>query len=126
MSRAISIFLCDDVPELRALLRYGLEEDPGLLVVGEAGNAEAAIAGVRDLRPDVLVLDLSMPGMDGLEALPLLREAAPGTAVIVFSGFASDRMSEPALALGAARYLEKGEPIDALRGVVRDVVENAA
>lgn len=125
MSPVIRIFLCDDVPELRALLRYGLEEDEGLVVVGEAGNAEEAIAAVGDLVPDVLLLDLSMPGMDGLEALPLLREAAPSTSVIVFSGFAADRMAEPALSLGAARYLEKGEPLDAVRAAVRAVIEAA-
>jgi DNA-binding NarL/FixJ family response regulator len=121
VSPAIRIFLCDDVPELRALLRYGLEEDTSLKVIGEAGNARDAIAGVGELRPDVLLLDLSMPGMDGLEALPLLRQAAPATAVIVFSGFAADRMSEPALALGAARYLEKGEPFDAVRAAIHQV-----
>jgi DNA-binding NarL/FixJ family response regulator len=125
VSSAIRIFLCDDVPELRALLRYGLEEDAALQVVGEAGNARDAIAAVGELRPDVVLLDLSMPGMDGLEALPLLRAAAPDTAVIVFSGFASERMREPALALGAARYLEKGEPFDVVRAAVREVVAAA-
>lgn len=121
----IRIVLCDDVPELRALLRYGLEEDAELAVVGEAGDAEAAIAAVAELTPDVLLLDLSMPGMDGLEALPILRRRAPGTAVIVFSGFAADRMAEPARRLGAARYLEKGEPLEAVREAVREVARAA-
>ena len=125
MSAVIRIFLCDDVPELRTLLRYGLEEGDGIEVVGEAGTAEEAIAGVARLAPDVLLLDLSMPGMDGLEALPLLREASPQTAVIVFSGFAADRMMEPAMALGAARYLEKGEPLDVVRRTVVEVAEAA-
>jgi DNA-binding NarL/FixJ family response regulator len=125
VSTGIRIFLCDDVPELRALLRYGLEEDARLEVVGEAGTAEEAIRAVAGLRPDVVLLDLSMPGMDGLEALPLLRVAAPEAAVIVFSGFAADRMRAPALALGAARYIEKGEPLDAVRTAVREVAEAA-
>ena len=122
MSAPISIYLCDDVPELRALLRFGLEEDPGLKVVGEAGTALEAIEGVRSLRPDVLLLDLSMPGMDGLEAIPLVREAAPETVIVVFSGFAADRMRQPALDLGAAAYLEKGEPLERVRATVRGVV----
>ena len=121
MSPTIGVFLCDDVPELRTLLRYGLEEDQRLKVVGEAGTAREAIAAIAALQPDVVLLDLSMPGMDGLEALPLVRSAAPAAAVIVFSGFAADRMREPALALGAARYLEKGEPLSAVRAAVREV-----
>ena len=121
MAAGIRIFLCDDVPELRALLRFGLEEDPALQIVGEAGDAEKAIAAARELRPDVVLLDLSMPGMDGLEAIPLLREASPETAVVVFSGFAAERMEGPALELGAARYIEKGQPLEHVRQVVHEV-----
>jgi DNA-binding NarL/FixJ family response regulator len=126
MPPAISIFLCDDVPELRALLKYGLEEDQALSVVGEAGTAQEGIAGVAETKPDVLLLDLSMPGMDGLEAIPHIREASPGTAIVIFSGFAADRMREPALALGAVDYLEKGEPLEAVRAKVREVAAAAA
>jgi DNA-binding NarL/FixJ family response regulator len=122
LSPTIRVFLCDDVPELRALLRYGLEEDEQLEVVGEAGTAEDAIAAVGELLPDVVLLDLSMPGMDGLEAIPRLLEVAPGTAIVVFSGFAAARMRAPALELGAARYVEKGEPLETVRATVREVV----
>ena len=121
MSPAIRIFLCDDVPELRALLRYGLEEDEELKVVGEAGNAREGIDRVAELGPDVVLLDLSMPGMDGLEAIPRIREVSPETSIIVFSGFAAERMREPALSLGAVRYLEKGEPLESVRATVREV-----
>jgi DNA-binding NarL/FixJ family response regulator len=122
VSPTIRIFLCDDVPELRALLRYGLEEDAELQVVGEAGTAREGIAGVAETRPDVLLLDLSMPGMDGLEAIPHIREASPGTAILIFSGFAGERMAAPALALGAVGYLEKGEPLEQVRARVREAV----
>ena len=122
MSPIIRIFLCDDVPELRALLRYGLEEDTRLKVVGEAGTAHEGIAGVAELQPDVVLLDLSMPGMDGLEAIPHIREAAPDTAILIFSGFAGERMREPALALGAVGYLEKGEPLEQVRARVHEAV----
>ena len=124
MSRPISIFLCDDVPELRALLRYGLEEDADLKVVGEAGTAQEGIDGVAATRPDVLLLDLSMPGMDGLEAIPFVREVSPETAIIVFSGFAADRMRQPALDLGAVDYIEKGQPLEQVRETVRRVAES--
>jgi DNA-binding NarL/FixJ family response regulator len=126
LSPAIRIFLCDDVPELRALLRYGLEEDPELKVVGEAGSARIGIDAVAELQPDVVLLDLSMPGMDGLEAIPRLREAAPSSSIVVFSGFAAERMREPALELGADRYLEKGEPLDRVRATVREVAGRSA
>jgi DNA-binding NarL/FixJ family response regulator len=116
----IRVFLCDDVPELRTLLRFALEESPGLRVVGEAGDARAGLRRVAELQPDIVVLDLSMPGMDGLEALPEIRRIAPDAGIVVFSGFAADRMGATALALGADRYLEKGEPLDVLRSTIRD------
>jgi DNA-binding NarL/FixJ family response regulator len=116
----IDVFLCDDVRELRALLRYGLEEDAGLRVVGEAGDAETAISEVGARPPDVILLDLSMPGLDGLEAIPRIREVAPDTKIVVLSGFASERMRGPALAAGADRYVEKGVALDELRAAVRE------
>src|SRR5204862_8267248 len=121
VSEPIRVFLCDDVPELRTLLRFALEEAADVRVVGEAGAAATGIERVGELQPDVLLLDLSMPGLDGLEAIPLLKEAAPDLGIIVFSGFAADRMRDPALALGADRYLEKGEPLEVVRDAVREV-----
>ena len=117
----VHIYLCDDVPELRQLLRIILEEDPDLLVVGEAGDAEIGIEEIAELQPNVVLLDLSMPGMDGLEALPLIRRAAPGTAVIVFSGFTEARMAALVLERGADRYIEKGEPLERVREAVREL-----
>jgi DNA-binding NarL/FixJ family response regulator len=125
VSPAIRIFLCDDVPELRALLRYGLEEDASLEVVGEAGTAQAGIDAVAELQPDIVLLDLSMPGMDGLEAIPKMREVAPEMTIVVFSGFAEDRMRQPALELGAADYLEKGVPLEKVRERVRELARAA-
>ena len=117
----VRVYLCDDVPELRQLMRVILEEDADLCVVGEAGDAAVGIEEIAELQPDVVVLDLSMPGMDGLEALPLIRRAAPDTHVIVFSGFTEERMAALALDRGAARYIEKGEPIERVREAVREL-----
>jgi DNA-binding NarL/FixJ family response regulator len=113
------VFICDDNAELRELTRLGLEEDPDLRVVGEAPDAPAALAEVPSCRPDVLLLDLSMPGMDGLEALPCIREVAPEMKIVVFSGFSASRLAERSLQLGADDYVEKGTPIEAVRETVR-------
>jgi DNA-binding NarL/FixJ family response regulator len=120
---SIRAFLCDDVPELRTLMRFALEEEGDIRVVGEAGDAETGVRHIGELQPDVVLLDLSMPGLDGLEAIPRIHVASPGTGIVVFSGFTADRMSSPALALGADRYVEKGEPLDLVRVTVREVAE---
>lgn len=117
----VSVYLCDDVPELRQLIRIVLEEDSDLAVVGEAGDAVVGIEEIAELQPNVVVLDLSMPGMDGLEALPLIRESAPETKLIVFSGFTEQRMAALALDAGADRYIEKGQPIEDVRKAILDL-----
>ena len=117
----VSVYLCDDVPELRRLIRLILEEDENMRVVGEAGEAETGIEEIAELQPNVVVLDLSMPGMDGLEALPVIRRTSPDTEVVVFSGFTEERMARLALAAGAARYIEKGEPIEKVLNAVREL-----
>ena len=120
---AIAVVLCDDVPQLRVLLRYALEEEGDIEVVGEAGDGAAGVRLVTDLDPDAVLLDLSMPGMDGLEAIPRIREATQRAAIVVFSGFAAERMSDEALRLGADRYIEKGAPLEDVRTVVREAVQ---
>src|SRR3954466_11625649 len=91
--KSISIYLVDDVPELRELIKYGMEDDPGFEVVGEAGDGRAALGGVAETQPAAVLLDLSMPDMNGLEAILEIRRRDSLVAIIVLSGFSADRMS---------------------------------
>jgi DNA-binding NarL/FixJ family response regulator len=95
--RPISVFLVDDVPELRELIRFGIEDDPGFEVVGEAGDGRSALEGIAETRPAAVLLDLSMPDMDGFAAISEIRSRAPEIAIVILSGFSADRMSESAL-----------------------------
>jgi DNA-binding NarL/FixJ family response regulator len=121
--RIVRIFVCDDVAELRHMIRADLEMHPGFEVVGEAGDGLAGVRGIATTRPDVVLLDLSMPGLDGLEVIPMIHVESPGTRIVVFSGFAMDPVGRRALALKASRYVSKTESMEALRSAI---VEAAA
>ena len=116
----LRVVLCDDVPALRELTRFAIE-GPGLEVVGEAGDAAAGIEAVTRLRPDVVLLDLSMPGMDGLEAIPIMRERHRDLGIVVFSAFTEVRMADVVKGSGADRYVQKGENFAVLRAAAFSV-----
>jgi DNA-binding NarL/FixJ family response regulator len=113
------VLLCDDSPQIRELVRIVLELE-GNEVVSEADNGRDAVDEAERLQPDVVVLDLSMPVMDGLEALPEIRRVAPSARIVVLSGFDNERLVSQALALGADYYVPKGgdpdEIVDAVAG----------
>jgi DNA-binding NarL/FixJ family response regulator len=118
---AIRVLLCDDVPAFRALMRYSLEDQEGIEVVGEAADGNEGVRQAADLQPDVVLLDLSMPACDGLEAIPVMRERAPRSQIVALSGFTAARMAEPVLASGAHAYLEKGVELSEIVAAIRDV-----
>jgi DNA-binding NarL/FixJ family response regulator len=130
MADRIRVLVCDDVAMLRELIRYELEEDEGVVVVGEAENGIDSVRLVVELKPDVVVLDLAMPGIDGLEALSRMRALESPPAVLVHSGFDADTMRDQVMALGAARYLEKGgnlrEVREAVRAIMREIPPGAS
>ena len=103
----LRILIADDAPDIRLLLKMYLT-DTRLEVVGEATNGEEAVQMVKAEKPDAVILDLAMPVMDGLEAIPLIKEASPSTKIVVLSGFEADRMAERAIGLGAETYLQTG------------------
>ncbi len=126
MSEPISVVVCDDVPELRMLARAVLEEQADMQVVAEAGDGREAIELIERHQPDVVVLDLSMPELDGLEAIPLIHQVAPKAEIVVFSGFEEGKVAEVALSLKASRYVRKGAPLEQLRDAVKDLGSRAA
>jgi len=114
--------LVDDVPELRELTRIGLEDHGSCAVVGEAGDGLQAVEEVAATRPDAVVLDLSMPRCDGLEALAELRREHPQLAIVVFSGFAQERLAQQLAEGGADGYVEKGAPVAELGTAIEAAV----
>ena len=101
------VVIADDLADVRFLVRAKLEESPWFEVVGEAADGREAAEQASRHRPDLLVLDLSMPGMDGLQALPLIVDASPSTKVVVLSSFSARRMESVARGRGAVGYIEK-------------------
>lgn len=123
MSSSCRVVVCDDFEMLRELMRFELEEEDDVRVVGEAGDGLESVRLVRELKPDVVVLDLAMPELDGLEAIPLMLAVDPPPKIVVHSGFDSDLMGPRVLALGAKRYVEKGGVLTAVRTAVREVID---
>jgi DNA-binding NarL/FixJ family response regulator len=106
--------LIDDTPDVRALLRMAFERTEQFEVVAEAADGQEGVEAARKHQPDVVLLDIAMPVMDGLQALPLVREACPSATVVMLSGFGAEAMSEKVVALGADGYIQKGLSVRSL------------
>ena len=117
------VLVVDDAEDLRMLLRARMETRNGLTVVGEAADGLAAVELASELQPDLVMLDLAMPRMDGLEALPLIRAAVPGVRVIVLSGFNQNTLAEKAMEAGADKYVVKGGSMRQLLELVDTVLD---
>jgi len=114
-----TVVVVDDVAETRELLRVLLQGD-GIHVVGEAGTGEQALDVVRRLRPDVVLMDVMMPELDGLEATRKIKEAVPETQVVILSYNDDRKLRERAFAVGAFDYFVKDQSTVGLSGAVRD------
>ena len=113
----VKVLIVDDTDDVRLLLRVALRGDPRFEVAGEAANGQEAVDLVAAECPDAVLLDVMMPVMDGLTALPLLLERCPELHVVVVSA-ASESVHEQALGLGAAKVLSKTTPVEAIKEAV--------
>ncbi|MGX1269102.1 response regulator [Streptomyces phaeoluteigriseus] len=122
MADAIKVLLVDDDHQVvRRGLRTFLEVQDDIEVVGEAADGAEGVARAEELRPDVVLMDVKMPGMDGVEALRKLRELANPARVLIVTSFTEQRTVIPALRAGAAGYVYKDVDPDALAGAIRSV-----
>ena len=122
----IRLLVADDHPVVRDGLVAMLSTQPDLVVVGEAATGAEAVERAAALAPDVILLDLEMPGMDGVEALRQIRAARPDAPVIVFTAFDTDERIMSAVRAGAQGYLLKGAPRDELFKAIRVVSEGGS
>ena len=114
----IRLLLIDDFPLIREGFAAALESDPGLKIVGQADNGEEGLRLARELQPDVVVLDLSMPGMGGMTVMEKLRTEAPEAKVLVVTATEKAQPLLDAVAAGAAGYLTKRSTREELRQAV--------
>ncbi len=106
-----SVLIVDDNAVVRKLVRDCIDTDTNWLVCGEAENGKIAVEKVKDLRPDVVVLDLQMPVMNGLEAAKEIKQSVPETAVVMFTMHTSDQLLKEAQAVGIQDVVSKSDRI---------------
>ena len=121
MSSPIRILVDDDHPVVRDGLVAMLSTQPDFLVVGEASTGVEAVQRTAALQPDVVLLDLEMPELDGVAALRQMRQASPEVRALVFTAFDADERIIGAVKAGAKGYLLKGAPRDELFNAIREV-----
>jgi NarL family two-component system response regulator LiaR len=118
MSELIRVFIAEDHAIVRQGIRALLSTEPGIVVVGEAGDGERAVERVLALRPDVTLMDLVLPGIEGAEAIARIRAVWPEARVLVLTSFVTDDKVLPAIRAGARGYLLKdSSPEDLVRAI---------
>jgi DNA-binding NarL/FixJ family response regulator len=122
----IRLVVVDDHPIVRQGLSAALEDEPDFQVCGLSASAEDATPLVARERPDVVLLDLELPGMTGIAAIPDLIKASPATKILVFTAYDSDERILGAMRAGANGYLLKGAPVAEIVRAIRVVVEGGS
>ncbi len=126
MSDPITVLIVDDHAVVRRGLRALLEAEGAFLVVGEAGSGGEAVLLAADLAPDVILMDLVMPEMDGVQATRLVKRQSPRSQVLVLTSYHEDEHIFPAIRAGALSYLLKGVDLDTLTEAVRRAARGEA
>lgn len=116
---AIKVLLVDNEAQVRRGLRMRMACEPDMTVIGQAGNGFTALAAVRDLAPDVVVLDIEMPGIDGITTAGAIRRIAPGCAVVILTLYATPQNRERAAAAGVAGFVDKHDSAEAVLTAIR-------
>ena len=119
----ISVLIVDDHEMVRAGLKRLLETEPDIHVVGEAGDGAEGLELCKSLQPDVVVLDVAMPKMGGLEAIGMLRQSLPEMKIVILSMFSKESFAHEALRAGANAYILKGAPSDDLLEAIHAAYE---
>jgi len=123
MSDAIRVYVTDDHPIVRRGIKQLLGTEAGIEVVGEATNGREAIADMDQLKPDIVLMDLVMPVIDGIEAIRQIKAAHPEIQILVLTSFATDDKVFPAIKAGALGYLIKDTGPDELLRAIRQVYD---
>ncbi len=121
----IKVMLVDDQAAVRQGLRMCLGREPDMAVVGEADDARCALAIVASVDPDVVLMDMRLPGLDGILATRALLSAAPRSAVIILTMYGDTRTRDRAAGAGAAAYVGKHERVAVLLAAIRAAVRQS-
>ena len=125
MTENLSVLIVDDSEDLRELLSLVIQRHPdGWEVVATAAEGEQAIEEARTSQPDLVLLDIAMPVMDGMQALPHIRQAAPNAVVVMISGYPFATAGQGALNAGAHGYLEKSDLVKGLIPRLERIIES--
>ncbi|MFA9432810.1 response regulator transcription factor [Egicoccus sp. AB-alg2] len=111
---ACGVVIVDDAADLRQLLVFAFARDPRLTVVADVGDGQQAIDAVHEHVPDIVLMDVAMPVMDGITATRLLKQDFPHLPVVVFTGYGDERVEREARDAGAAAFLDKTVPLTAV------------
>lgn len=109
-----NVVFVDDAAELRMLIELSFKRDGRLNVVTAVGDGQQGIDAVREHHPDVVIMDISMPIMDGLTATRKLKQAFPNLPILILTGYGDARLEEEAAKAGADAFLDKGQPLTAI------------